>query len=708
MCVCEKIRSFYLKKVGVGVYLWIVVLLLCVFYRTTCRSVKMGVKGLWGAILRSLGYNADKKSGKGLGFVQTMDKNVGIELFGLAFTIMMRVGKEPMKAKPLALHANRGEPLADPELAITIAFSIVEELTKLASACKILYVVAEKDFVLKRWESKRRTAKANESIIKEKYNQALRVTDCIVKLVKSKLETVHNINLLNPVGEAETQLMFMLSKLQIDLAIVGSGDADTAIYNANCGTLVVCPQIRGQVTNPKFHGRKGVELWGKAIHMGPNLWRNVGVSIAHPKQLQDLTRWTIVERAVLAFILGHDYDPSSNDHFDPSGIFGMGIVTAVRDINSALDNISTYPTTLSTIERIKKIVQYMNLTSRSDSNPNFNLMTRITTVVLGFMLHPVLNITTGHLETFCRPDSSALAWIAREQPEFSALVLTCNTNKKPTQSNFVHVRCENCGIDFDTALISFSARQVKEVVKELVLQSMKLQAQPMLSYELLVKHFVANSKASDFTKHVHDGTARAFDNADRNVEALMGIVGEQCTIQVSEIQSYDQGDGYTTLAQFTLTADLKKIKSIDRTICTCYKNCTNILCKHRAALLCFLWINTVNGTAGLVTERQRYWERHLSSSTHEKAWRLIECCTDRTNQQNVDELVALDVKIFGETDVGTITSTPTKRATAGVDDTHVLERSKAISDTHLDFAPHIRKRLGEMARKHAIKRMCHW
>lgn len=189
------------------------------------------------------------------------DKKVVLLLHDHTVPALVKLGKDPVRGARLSRHAHCEESLEDPEFAYQVAVSVVRDLERLATACAHLTVIPDRMYTLKEAETRRHHAKAMTAIntVPPKFGQALKVTDCIMKLIISEVAHMKNVDVVYAPAEAEAMMMKLLSTGQADVGIVTSGDSDVSIY-ASRGIVVICPDIQGSPGGRARGGRRDVCL----------------------------------------------------------------------------------------------------------------------------------------------------------------------------------------------------------------------------------------------------------------------------------------------------------------------------------------------------------------------------------------------------------------------------------------------------------------
>ena len=614
----------------------------------------MGIRELW----PSLGFSASKTNNHGKVHVRTDGENVGIEVAGLIFAMLVKVCRAPSKAKTVCNHA-AGEDLFDPEVVLAIAESTVTEIFRLATCCGTLVVVWEGKFSLKRHESGRRAASRATKIKKGKWTQALSITACTVELVKRRvIEKLGSACWIDPPGEGEVQLMHMLATKELDIVLGYSGDSDFAIYGAGHGTIVLCPYSSGDIGGRKKHGFRGVSVWGKPVAVN-GLWSAFRAGKGGDKTV-DLTDWTMVQRAMLGALIGHDYDskPVPPAEGKPEGMANQGATRAHTAVTKAiaLSKSSNDPPNLVT--EIRQLVDAVGSNSGGKVKFGPGDAIRMMKVVIGMRCHPVLakdgtiTLVGGYNSA---TDKVVASWLIR--------------NGEPLLGKFIEKYCErgdkyadedargpcdgDCMIDFENALDEYALQHVDETeatVSSSGNQPVTLdgRAQPTISLALVRGYFGDHSKASA-DKHLEEGLERAYDSAGSTgtTEKATIVVDKQnrtCCISMTAAQSQGRA-AYKVTAVFKLNSRLDKVTGTSRMACQCYRRSAQVICRHRASLLAWMWVNSARGIAGDPAARTNYWKRQarpVGSAGASKAIRLIQALTDRQGQIRAGDAADLE------------------------------------------------------------------
>ena len=144
---------------------------------------------------------------------------------------------------------------------------------------------------------------------------------------------------------------------------------------------------------------------------------------------------------------------------------------------------------------------------------------------------------------------------------------------------------------------------------------MTAEAQPELSTKVLNDH-LKKVTPLDMHKMKDEGLERAHDSAQELVGSVSitykpGANPPEALITGAVKQSQDRGT-YTAAATLILNAGKDRAVAIKDTVCddACIKRYKAVICRHRAALLAFLWLNTVTGNAGNPGHRDNYWKGH--------------------------------------------------------------------------------------------------
>jgi len=159
---------------------------------------------------------------------------------------------------------------------------------------------------------------------------------------------------------------------------------------------------------------------------------------------------------------------------------------------------------------------------------------------------------------------------------------------------------------------------------------------------VLDRFFEGFSKA-DKEKHYKEGLDRAFDskhvmNESVKMKTNTLVKPPVCVLQATAKQSQDR-DPHTPTLTCELNDNLDQITVITAACCTCVRKTNKVVCKHRAALCCFLWVMWCTGIAGSPVHRQRYWERNKEAYDAEATVvRFIHLATNRKHQPKLEQL----------------------------------------------------------------------
>ena len=613
----------------------------------------MGIQKLWPA----LGLSASKTNHHGKVHVPTIGKNVGVELAGLAFQMAVKVCRAPSKAKTVCEHAS-GKDLSDPEVVLVIAESVVTEIVRLASCCGAVIVVWEGNFSLKRHESGRRAARRATKCKTGKWNQALSVTACMIELVKRRVvEKLGPASWIDPPGEGEVQLMYMLEMKQLDVVLGYSGDSDFAVYSGGHGILVLCPYTSGDIGGRKKHGFKGVSVWGKPAVVG-DLW--AGFTPGGEDTI-DLSDWTMIQKAMLGALIGHDYDsePKPPAEGRATGAKNIGITKAHTAVKKASAVLSTKPNApANLVAEIRQLVDAVGSTDGGNIRYATGDAVRLMKVVVGMRCHPVLaaggeiTLVDGHASAADRP---IIDWLARNgEAKLGVFINRCCAKRHKYAGEGVRGPCAgDCKLDFATALDEYAMQHVEDT--EAMVSSpgnppvaLDGRAQPSISLAQVLGYFDTHSKASS-DKHLEEGLERAYDSAGSTatkgkVTIAVDKSKKTCCLSMSSAQSQGRS-AYKVTGVFKLNSTLGKVTEITTTACQCYRRTANVICRHRGSLLAWMWVNSAKGIAGDPAARANYWKRQArpeGSDGAGKAVRLTAALTDRHSEVRAEDAADLE------------------------------------------------------------------
>ena len=651
---------------------------------------QMGIDGMWGR----LGYDANYKSLLGKLHVALLDKKVGYELAGRGFQAVVKMARDPGRAKDIAEHCNSGEPLKDPGTAVMIADYIVADITRVASAVGHLWVVPECSFTMKRHCGERRSKKGKAAIEQKKYSRGVALPDCVIKLVAPEVAKIDNVTFLDTViGEGEAQLMYMLKTKEIDYVLNYSGDVDTSIYvTGGAGTIINCPRTMGSIGGRKYNGVAGVSVWGKPVICGA-VWKN----LINPKVTDDdvinTSAWGMVERALLGAIIGHDYDSKGTDS-KGQGLHRVGYKKAIPAIVASVAGMPD----LVPLARVRDVCT--RLGKKGDAN-------RMMAVVTGFMYHLVVD-KTGHACTYSKPTPTCLQWIKSNEPKFHALIKKCNVRKKIKSEWATHRGCTGCNVTAES-LTDAIAQKVKTMLDPIRsdLKSLGAENLPTVEYEML-KGWIESSSKSDASKALREGMNRSYENAKNEGTGKIYVDGSAdppiAYVTRTEVQSQDR-DPYTVVAKLELNKNADAVVKISAVLCDCYRECADVICHHRTSLLCYMWLNTLLGLAGNRTARIKYWASFSQGAKSDLAVRLSELMTNRKGRLTLEDAQTLADTSASESETEAPATKGKKRKRTRRDMDSYVQKCYAICEEHYSIdIPAV----GSLARKGDIKRLSMW
>lgn len=632
----------------------------------------MGGSGLW----PHLRANASASNADGRCAIDTEGKRVGIEVNGLIFRVLRTRLKDKSKAKGVVDHIMVHAALPDPELIIEVARDVVKEIELTAACAGEVYVVSEGNFGLKVPEADRRKAHAQSRVDAKDYRAALAIPDCLIRLIRAGIQHEARATALDMTTwmdleytEGEFQLLYMLDAGDIDVVLLYSGDADAAVIGAERGQVVLNPDTEGLAGTRKKKGSKGTRVTGKPVVVGGpgSVWTNV---LLNPKakgekagESADLSGWDAVVRAVVAAAVGHDYDTKSTGATAPApaGLSGVAAPTAIAKLRAFTESgADAADGSKPILDRISALVRAIRPGVAEDE------LSRMHLVTLGFLMHPVVDINltgrggwklkvperykwhSGDVESACD------VFRAAGCTKLADAVHSCATARRGVAArlSFTERRpCKagTCGIaNFENALAEAASGDVDEVVMSIGvdLKPMTALAQPKLGSLLITDAFKRFSVA-DPSKHYDEGLERAYDSAaiaDTQIALASDTTPPQCLVKETEAQSQGRPP-YETAALFELTPDLLSVAKITQLSCGCHRRTQGVMCKHRAALLCRMLVNTVRGLAGNPVEREAYWKRRATVTDKTEATRMTHIATNRTGNMSVPELFSAEAKM---------------------------------------------------------------
>ena len=611
----------------------------------------------------------------------------------------MKVAKDAGRAKAIAEHCNSGKPWTDPGVAVLIATAIVKDITKVASAVGTLFVVPEASFSGKRHCSQRRGAKCKKAIKDKKYSKGIALPDCVNKLVAIEVRKLPNATFVTTVsGEGEAQLMFMLKRGDVDFVLNYSGDVDTSVYESAVGAIVNCPQTMGSIGGRRHHGVQGVSVWGKMVECA-KLFDGLAVG-GWENDDTDTSRFGQPERALLAGILGHDYDREGTESRG-KGLAKIGPVKAVPAINASIDQMPD----AAPLARVEDVCA--RLGRKDDSN-------RMMAVVVGFCHHPVVEPHTGHACTCSVPTSSCKQWIEKHEPAFWTVLTKLNLKKKIKSTWESHRGCKGCNVN-GQSLTDANAQKVEAMVgpiKGHLKPVAGAECLPAIDYEELRRYLTVATKC-DPRKAIKEGMTRAYDNAGNEDSGSIYTDGSATPpvayLTRTEIQSQNRNP-YTVVAKMELNTNMDTVENVVTVLCTCYRECAGVVCHHRTSVLCYLFLNSMLGLAGNRTARIKYWAGYAGGAKSDLAVRLAKLVTDRTGQvshEDVERMAADDS--VSESDSEAVAGEKKKKE-------NPPKRKRRDMDAYANSctetcAKHYRldiEALGRLAREGGIQRMSKW
>lgn len=536
-----------------------------------------------------------------------------------------------------------------------IANSAVADLIKRKAAVGngAYYVVGEGLARAKRHERDRRTAKAEEEMVSKAWSRACTPTDCTVEALRDMLAGT-DIKYVNPPGEAEFQLMAMLRDGHVQHGMLDSSDADAAIVGGDKGSLLLASEAVGRVGGRTLGGFAGPRIIAKEVALA-GLWGSVQTGTKDKKVTHDLSHLTYLERTVLAACVGHDYDKvgTGKDAMGPggAGIKGMALHKAVGKLEAAKAACSAYAD--NDLQHVQALLAHVLASHRSRSSVPLNDpdLVRLTLVCLGFYHHPILNVVTQKAEPYTPVQPATMVWLSRADKAVAKQLKELDAFDP--SSKCVHIGCTGCG-NTPAAATTYAQGNVQHTVATFPAASaatlMSTEAQPEL-WSSVVDSFLARATKLDPGKMKDEGLERAHESAKLLAETATithstGVFPPQALIRAKIKQSHDRTPYHPAL---TLILNSSKDKAVDvkESVCddACQKRQKGTLCRHRAALLMFLWLNTCGGNAGNPGHRTNYWRVRSGPVMGEGANVVIRAGlihTNRSNQLRTEELLAME------------------------------------------------------------------
>jgi len=655
----------------------------------------MGVGGLWKLHRKDANWSSNLNRVH----IDMTGKKVGYELAGRGFQAVMKVAKDAGRAEAIAKHCSAGKPWTDPGVAVLIATAIVKDITKIASAVGTLFVVPEASFSGKRHCSQRRGAKCKKAIEDKQYSKGVALPDCVNKLVAIEVGKLPNATFVTTVvGEGEAQLMFMLKRGDVDFVLNYSGDVDTSVYESAVGTIVNCPQTMGSINGRRYHGVQGVSVWGKKVECA-ELFKGLAVG-GWENDDTDTSRFKQHDRALLAGILGHDYD-SEGTGTRGRGLVKVGPVKTIPAINVSIDEMPD----ATPLARVQHVCELLN---RKDD------IDRMMAVVVGFCYHSVVDVHTGHACTYSVPTPSCKQWIKKHEPAFWTVLTKLNLKKKIKSMWESHRGCKDCNVN-GQSLTDANAQKVAAMVGP-IKQHLKpvagAECLPGLDYEELRRYLTVATKC-DPRKAIQEGMTRAYDNAGNedsgSIYTDRSATPPVCYLTRNEIQSQNR-DPYTVIAKVELNTNMDTVEKVVTVLCTCYRECAGVVCHHRTSVLCYLFLNTMLGLAGNRTARIKYWAGFAGDAKPDLAVRLAKLITNRTGQvslEDVDSMAADDSA--PESDSEAVAGEKKKKAKTSKRKRRDMDAyANSCTETCAKYYRLDIEALGKLAREGGIQRMSKW
>jgi hypothetical protein len=559
--------------------------------------------------------------------VKLAGNDVAVELAGLMHNHARRLTKDRNRAAKLAAHAYMGEDMADPEIVELIARSVCTDLQRIMSTCSKVYVVAEGNFTGKRHENARRRMAAVAAVAKKDWKKTVAVTDCMVARVREWVGAQSGAEWVQPPGEGESQIMHMLWESTVGVGLIFSGDSDVSIYDGCHGVVVSNIDIQGSVGGRKRGGAAGVQIWGKQIELSM-MWKTANGGG------DDLSAWSMADKAIFAAIIGCDYSE------DGTGVPGKGHATALKDVVKLRSNRGWQSSSNYVISSFKALCK------------DEAMATKLTVAALRYLYHPVLSLKKTMCEPYTKMDEPATAFFkAADQPLYEQLRDLGMFD--PTCAH-PHLGCSGCNAK--TGILNLDSTRTTGATKTAApttkgsddgWSSTTKQAQPELSSTVMNAFFTLKSKAENI-KHQHEGMCRCFDDPLSILEGL-ATKGDPPKIKLRSKVAQSQARGYyTPTIEVETDRSGAVIKHITGSSCTCTKWHAETICKHRAALMMFMYLNTAQGYAGSPTDRAAYWKDRggkVLSNASNQVMRTVDVLTQRAKMPKMKELLEMEANL---------------------------------------------------------------
>ena len=536
-----------------------------------------------------------------------------------------------------------------------IAKSTMASLVKMKSAVGPgrYYVLGEGNAVAKRHEKARRTAKAEVLMTSKKWKGACTPTDCIVAALRTMIKDhaasgPNEITYVHVPGEAEFQLMYMLRDGHVAHGLLDSSDADAAIIGGDVGTLLLAGEATGRAGGRTVGGFAGPRIIAKTVAL-EGLWDTVTTGDGKGKTVHDLSSYTFLDRTVLAACVGHDYDSKGAGKIGVTGgagVSGMALHTAVKRLVAA--KAGCPPHGGKDLEHVQALLGHV-IKAKRKAEPGD--LVRLTLVCFGFYHHPIYNLTTKKAEPYTPVQPATMAWL-RQNDEAVANQLA-DLDAFDPDDECTHVGCKDCGTSTD-AVKKYADDNVGHVVANFpaaaAAVAMHTEAQPKLPGDVLNKYLQTTTKL-DWYKLKDEALVRAYASAkglvdNTTITHSQGLNPPEVLIRSLVKQSQDRTP-YRPAITLVLNAGKDATILIKQTVCDdhCIKHFGEAICRHRMALLVFLWVNTCKGFAGNPGHRTNYWRVHGSPDAGDAANTVVRANlihTNRSDQHKVEELEEME------------------------------------------------------------------
>eukprot|EP00041_Stephanoeca_diplocostata_P004561 m.47047 g.47047 ORF g.47047 m.47047 type:complete len:490 (+) comp15195_c0_seq2:482-1951(+) len=388
-----------------------------------------------------------------------------------------------------------------------------------------------------------------------------------------------SITILQAPAEAEAQLCGMLRFKEIDKVVLPSRDSDITIYDSGTsGSFIFHPIISGTTTS------RG----SKKKHPKPEL---KGVEIRVQLISQAFSQATMPIRVVIASMMGHDYDSCRGLHgWGPEKSFGC--IQRFKSIQGEDD-----------MDTATKCLQLVVGSAEVD------ILHRLLAVVVGFLIHPIF--VAGKCKTYLTNTSNICMWTTIHTPQFFRFIQQLETSWTPPDwKEYNRVNCTGCSVE-DLTLCH------AEEIQRLCLKIMVAEDCPTISAQI-ISAYIGQSSESDPLKFFLEGVHRMHDSAHlaNTLKGQHEIASEKpiLWLQMEIVQSQNRGT-LKPMFKFSLSPNLDSVAEILEGSCNCIRGHKGAMCRHRAALLAFLYTCTILELAGSPVRRAAYWKRRSAIAT---------------------------------------------------------------------------------------------